>query len=168
MSYEDQGAGYDPGATGHELQGRAPRPTRDEALRWLESFSTSDHPNGRFAERAAEIMRHSMTNDPRVEIGTDGRSIKICGVRYSMEMFETLGFGPYKDGRWLKVIARDECVWLFMSIPNSPEVDALLSSALHDAGSSALGMPGTVDTFKAMLKKAGLDLVVVPPTEGGK
>ncbi len=31
------------------------------------------------------------------------------------------------------------------------DIDARLTSALYDAGRSALGMPGTVDTFKAMV-----------------
>jgi hypothetical protein len=41
-----------------------------------------------------------------------------------------------------------------------PAIDRRLRDALHDAGSSALGMPGTVDTFKAMLAQAGLVLVL--------
>jgi hypothetical protein len=32
------------------------------------------------------------------------------------------------------------------------EIDRRLSVALYDAGQSALGMPSSVDTFKAMLK----------------
>lgn len=40
------------------------------------------------------------------------------------------------------------------------EVDQRLITALYDAGRSALGMPSTVDTFKAMLAQAGLKLVL--------
>ncbi len=40
------------------------------------------------------------------------------------------------------------------------DIDVRLTSALYDAGRSALGMPGTVDTFKAMLAQAGLVLVL--------
>jgi hypothetical protein len=40
------------------------------------------------------------------------------------------------------------------------EIDRRLHEALYDAGRSALGMPGTVDTFKAMLAQAGLALVL--------
>lgn len=40
------------------------------------------------------------------------------------------------------------------------EIDRLLSAALHDAGSSALGMPGTVETFNEWLKRHGLALVL--------
>lgn len=40
------------------------------------------------------------------------------------------------------------------------EIDARLLAALSDAGRSALGMPGTVDTFKAMLERAGLAVVL--------
>lgn len=39
------------------------------------------------------------------------------------------------------------------------EVDQRLHYALQDAGNSALGMPSSVDTFKAMLDRAGLALV---------
>ncbi|MET4529983.1 hypothetical protein ABIB86_000476 [Bradyrhizobium sp. JR1.7] len=39
-------------------------------------------------------------------------------------------------------------------------IDQRLGAALIEAGNSALGMPGTVDTFKAMLDKAGLALVL--------
>jgi hypothetical protein len=40
------------------------------------------------------------------------------------------------------------------------EIDRRLHEALYDAGRSALGMPGTVDTFKAMLAQVGLVLVL--------
>lgn len=40
------------------------------------------------------------------------------------------------------------------------ELEKRLSAALHDAGRSALGLPGTVDTFKDMLRRAGLSLVL--------
>lgn len=36
-SYEDQGSGYDPGAAGHELQGRAREPVERE---WTDQFGT--------------------------------------------------------------------------------------------------------------------------------
>lgn len=39
-------------------------------------------------------------------------------------------------------------------------VDMRLADALRAAGSSALGMPGTVDTFRAWLDRAGLALVL--------
>ncbi|MCK1676602.1 hypothetical protein [Bradyrhizobium sp. 150] len=41
-----------------------------------------------------------------------------------------------------------------------PEVDRRLAGALRDAASSALGMPGAVDTFNAMLDRADLALVL--------
>jgi hypothetical protein len=40
------------------------------------------------------------------------------------------------------------------------EVDRRLAAALRQAASSALGMPGSVDTFKAMLDRADLALVL--------
>lgn len=40
------------------------------------------------------------------------------------------------------------------------EVDRRLAAALRDAAGSALGMPGSVDTFKAMLARADLALVL--------
>lgn len=40
------------------------------------------------------------------------------------------------------------------------EVDRRLGAALRQAASSALGMPGAVDTFKSMLDRAGLALVL--------
>ncbi len=40
------------------------------------------------------------------------------------------------------------------------EVDRRLAAALHEAGRSPLGMPGTVDTLKGMLAKAGLVVVL--------
>lgn len=40
------------------------------------------------------------------------------------------------------------------------EVDRRLASALRQAANSALGMPGSVDTFKAMLDRADLALVL--------
>ena len=40
------------------------------------------------------------------------------------------------------------------------EINRRLTTALIEAGRSPLGMPGTVDTFKAMLDKAGLALVL--------
>lgn len=40
------------------------------------------------------------------------------------------------------------------------EIDHRLLSALQDAGHSALGMPSSVDTIKAMLARAGLALVL--------
>jgi hypothetical protein len=46
------------------------------------------------------------------------------------------------------------------------EVDRRLAKALDDAGRSALGMPGSVDTLKAWLARAGLCLVLRTP-EGG-
>jgi hypothetical protein len=42
------------------------------------------------------------------------------------------------------------------------EIDRRLEGALIAAARSALGMPGTVDTFKPWLEAAGLDLVLVP------
>ncbi|MGY3366138.1 hypothetical protein ACVWZL_003263 [Bradyrhizobium sp. GM2.4] len=53
-----------------------------------------------------------------------------------------------------------------MSVNNLPheeirrEVDRRLDAALRDAAGSALGMPGSVDTFKAMLDRADLALVL--------
>lgn len=53
-----------------------------------------------------------------------------------------------------------------MSAKNLPhedirrEVDRRLAAALRDAAGSALGMPGSVDTFKAMLDRADLALVL--------
>lgn len=53
-----------------------------------------------------------------------------------------------------------------MSVNNLPheeirrEVDRRLAAALRDAAGSALGMPGSVDTFKAMLDRADLALVL--------
>ena len=41
------------------------------------------------------------------------------------------------------------------------EIDRRLFDALLEAGRSALGMPSSVDTLRAMLKKAGLALVLV-------
>jgi hypothetical protein len=46
------------------------------------------------------------------------------------------------------------------------EVDRRLEDALLTAGRSALGMPGTVDTFNAWLAEAGLALVLVPARRG--
>ncbi|MCK1568951.1 hypothetical protein IVB08_34400 [Bradyrhizobium sp. 173] len=40
------------------------------------------------------------------------------------------------------------------------EVDRRLGGALRQAAGSALGMPGSVDTFKAMLERADLALVL--------
>jgi glycine cleavage system aminomethyltransferase T len=40
------------------------------------------------------------------------------------------------------------------------EVERRLAEALHSAGRSALGMPATIDTFKAMLARAGLSLAL--------
>lgn len=40
------------------------------------------------------------------------------------------------------------------------EIDGRLFLALQDAGHSALGMPSSVDTVKAMLARAGLALVL--------
>jgi len=40
------------------------------------------------------------------------------------------------------------------------DIDRRLSAALHEAGRSALGMPGTVDTFTEWLKRHGLALVL--------
>ncbi|MCK1583231.1 hypothetical protein IVB03_27635 [Bradyrhizobium sp. 168] len=40
------------------------------------------------------------------------------------------------------------------------EVDRRLAAALRDAAGSALGMPGSVDTFTAMLDRADLALVL--------
>jgi hypothetical protein len=40
------------------------------------------------------------------------------------------------------------------------EIDSRLFLALQDAGHSALGMPSSVDTVKAMLARAGLALVL--------
>lgn len=40
------------------------------------------------------------------------------------------------------------------------EVDRRLGAALRQAANSALGMPGSVDTFKAMLDRADLALVL--------
>jgi hypothetical protein len=42
------------------------------------------------------------------------------------------------------------------------EIDRRLASALHIYGRSPLGLPGTVDTFKDMLERAGLALVLAP------
>ncbi|ULK98878.1 hypothetical protein [Bradyrhizobium sp. I71] len=39
-------------------------------------------------------------------------------------------------------------------------VDVRLAEALRAAGSSVLGMPGTVDTFRDWLDRAGLALVL--------
>lgn len=39
------------------------------------------------------------------------------------------------------------------------QVNQRLHYALQDAGNSALGMPSSVDSFKAMLDRAGLALV---------
>ncbi|WP_176731404.1 hypothetical protein [Bradyrhizobium elkanii] len=39
------------------------------------------------------------------------------------------------------------------------EVDLRLAKALRDAGRSPLGMPSSLDTFKAWLSQAGLCLV---------
>lgn len=56
-----------------------------------------------------------------------------------------------------------------MSVKNLPpeeirrEVNRRLAAALRDAAGSTLGMPGSVDTFKAMLDRADLALV---PKEG--
>jgi hypothetical protein len=52
-SYEDQGTGYDPGAAGHERQGRATRPR--EAV---------PHPHliGRIQKQADELLRDAETN----------------------------------------------------------------------------------------------------------
>lgn len=53
-----------------------------------------------------------------------------------------------------------------MSVNNLPpeeirrEVDRRLAAALRDATGSALGMPGSVDTFKAMLARAHLAIVL--------
>lgn len=50
-----------------------------------------------------------------------------------------------------------------MSVNNEEirrEVDRRLAAALRDAAGSALGMPGSVDTFKAMLDRADLALVL--------
>lgn len=46
------------------------------------------------------------------------------------------------------------------------QIDRRLFDALVRAGRSALGMPSTVDTFKAMLNDAGLALVLAP--KGGR
>ena len=43
---------------------------------------------------------------------------------------------------------------------DATDVERRLSGALHEAGRFALGMPGTVDTFKAMLAQAGLALAL--------
>ncbi len=40
------------------------------------------------------------------------------------------------------------------------EVDRRLAAALRQAANSALGMPGSVDTFKVMLDRADLALVL--------
>ncbi|KGT75823.1 hypothetical protein MA20_32055 [Bradyrhizobium japonicum] len=40
------------------------------------------------------------------------------------------------------------------------EVDRRLADALRQVANSALGMPGSVDTFKAMLDRADLALVL--------
>ncbi|EJN11811.1 hypothetical protein PMI42_04825 [Bradyrhizobium sp. YR681] len=42
----------------------------------------------------------------------------------------------------------------------APLVDARLAEALRQVGQSPLGMPATVDTFRAMLDRAGLALVL--------
>jgi hypothetical protein len=42
------------------------------------------------------------------------------------------------------------------------EINVRVANALHDAGRSALGMPSSVDTLKAMLAKVGLALVLAP------
>ena len=41
------------------------------------------------------------------------------------------------------------------------EINRRLFTALADAGRSPLGLPGTVDTFKDMLTRAGLALVLL-------
>jgi len=40
------------------------------------------------------------------------------------------------------------------------EVDRRLAKALEDVGRSALGMPSAADTFRAMLDRAGLALML--------
>jgi hypothetical protein len=40
------------------------------------------------------------------------------------------------------------------------EIDRRLTVALYQVGRSALGMPATADTFKAMLAQAGLVLTL--------
>ncbi|SDC08419.1 hypothetical protein SAMN05216337_1001214 [Bradyrhizobium brasilense] len=50
------------------------------------------------------------------------------------------------------------------ALPNEEilgEVDRRLGDALRQACSSALGMPSAVDTFKTMLERAGLALVLI-------
>ncbi len=47
------------------------------------------------------------------------------------------------------------------------DIDARLADALATAGRSALGMPSSVDTFKAMLDQAGLALVLAVHAGGG-
>jgi hypothetical protein len=47
------------------------------------------------------------------------------------------------------------------------DVDLRLAEALRDAGRSALGMPASVDTLRAMLDRAGLALVLSQPGQGG-
>lgn len=42
----------------------------------------------------------------------------------------------------------------------APLVDVRLAEALRHVGHSALGMPSTVQTFRAMLDRAGLALVL--------
>ena len=57
-----------------------------------------------------------------------------------------------------------------MHDPDHPDtirlVDARLEVALLSARSSALGMPSSVETLRAMLARAGLALVPVAKPEG--
>jgi hypothetical protein len=53
-----------------------------------------------------------------------------------------------------------------MGMENTAEVERRLHEALLTAGRSALGMPGTADTFNAWLAEAGLALVLVPARRG--
>jgi hypothetical protein len=48
------------------------------------------------------------------------------------------------------------------SVSQDLETRQRLVSALHDAGTSALGFPGTVDTFLPWLKRHGLQLTLAP------
>jgi FkbM family methyltransferase len=68
MTHEDQGAGYDPGAAGHELQGRASKP------RW--SVSQIDGWWWPDADRRARpvVLRDVLTDVPRVLSHVEGRT----------------------------------------------------------------------------------------------
>lgn len=117
---------------------------------WGESLSA-------LAAHAAEIIRRG--TDPRIEMES-GDVVKICGIRYSMGLFHHIGFGPTNQFYQIVERRQDGLAIIRVFVSEHSEIDRRLFDALQRAGRSALGFPGTVDTFKGMLADAGLAVVL--------